>query len=259
MLILHRINDAPLSQTAHRVNNMLKCLCGNTAMNNVMIGFTMWDRVSEDEGNERFDQLCETGAWKEMIRNGAGTAIISNVGSNAKEEAENVMTQLIKNVKPVKLAIQDEMVNQNLTVKKTSAGKVFEAHYRELQVETKREFKELCDSPRADCEANAAKAQDEIRVQEEESASSQASVFIAGLLATLLSTAARIRVVDRWNKIKSTLPLLSTNSDNGQRGDVGNVSANQLVTDDAVRDTVILRPEEQPIDLEVPIVAYATT
>ena len=167
VLILHRINDAPLSQTAHRVNSMLKCLCGNTAMNNVMIGTTMWDRVSEDEGNEHFDKLLETGAWKEMIDNGAGTAAIPSEASNAKKEAEKIVTQLIKNM-PVELAIQDEMINQKLTVEKTSAGKVFDVHHRGLQAETERELKELRDRLRDERDANAAKRQEEIRVLEEE-------------------------------------------------------------------------------------------
>ena len=168
VLILHRINDAPLSQTAHRVNSMLKCLCGNTAMNSVMIGTTMWDVVSEDEGNERFDKLCETGAWKEMITNGAGNATISSKRSNAKEEAEKIVTQLIKNVKPVELAIQDEMVNQKLTVEKTSAGKIFDAQLRGVEPEAERESKELRDRPRDEGEATMITTQDEIRIREEE-------------------------------------------------------------------------------------------
>jgi len=193
VLILHRINDAPLSQTARRVNDMLKCLCGNTTMNNVMICTTMWDIVSEDEGNERFDELCETGPWKEMIRNGAGTAIISNVGSSAKEEAEKIVSQLIKNMQPVELAIQDEMVNQKLTVENTSAGKVFAAHRRGLQAETEREPKQPRDRLLADYETN--KRQNDVHAQDEESASLRASVFIAALLAAVRSTA-RIRGAD---------------------------------------------------------------
>jgi len=167
VLILHRINDAPLSQTAHRVNSMLKCLCGNTAMNNVMIGTTMWDRVSEDEGNEHFDKLLETGAWKEMIDNGAGTAAIPSEAFNAKKEAEKIVTQLIKNM-PVELAIQDEMVNQKLTVEKTSAGKIFDAQLRGVEPEAERESKELRDRPRDEGEATMITTQDEIRIREEE-------------------------------------------------------------------------------------------
>ena len=126
MLILHRISDNKFSQTADRVSTVLKNLCGNTAMNHLMLCTTMWDRVPEDEGFDRFDELCDTGAWKEMIKKGAGTAMISNVGPNAKEEAKRIVSDLIKNALPVELAIQNEMVHQKLTVETTSAGKALD-------------------------------------------------------------------------------------------------------------------------------------
>jgi len=147
---------------------MLKNLCGDAAMNHLMLCTTMWDRVPEDEGYERFDELCETGAWKEMISKGAGTAMISSMSPHARAEAEKVVNQLIKNADPVEVAIQDEMVNQKLKVAETGAGKVLDEHLREMQAEGERELKELRDRLREENEINAAKAQAEIRAKEEE-------------------------------------------------------------------------------------------
>ena len=88
-----------------------------------MLCTTMWDTVSEDKGYDLLDELCETDAWKEMISMGAGTAMISNVGSNANVEAEKIASELIRRGQPVKLAIQDEMLQQKRKVAETGAGR----------------------------------------------------------------------------------------------------------------------------------------
>jgi len=142
VLFLHRINDNKFSQTANRVSNMLKSLCGDGAMNQLMLCTTMWDRVPEAEGVNRFDELCETGAWKQMILGGASTATISNTGSNAKAEAEEIVTRLIKNAQPVQVAIQDEMANQKLGVGETKAGKYL-IDEEQKQAKSKKEAKKI--------------------------------------------------------------------------------------------------------------------
>jgi len=171
---------------------MLKNLCGDAAMDRLMLCTTMWDRVPEAEGYKRFNELCETGAWKEMILGGASTATLSNTSFNAKAEAEKIVTQLIKNVQPVEVAIQDELVKKPA---ETSAGQVLDAHLREMQADGERESKETRDRLREENEINAAKAKAEIRAPDEEFADLQASIFIAALLAALQSTA-RIRGAD---------------------------------------------------------------
>jgi len=124
VLFLHRINDNRFSQTADRVSTMLKNLCGDTAMHHLMLCTTMWDTVPEEEGYERFNELRETGAWKEMISKGARTAKISSMKSNAKAEAEKILRELLNNAQPVQVAIQDEMVRQGKKPAETSAGQV---------------------------------------------------------------------------------------------------------------------------------------
>jgi len=168
VLFMHRITDNTFLGTADRVSTMLKNLCGDAAMNHLILCTTMWDRVPEEEGYERFDELCETGPWKEMISKGAGTAMISNLSPNARAAAEKVVTQLIKNAEPVELAIQDEMVNQKLSVAGTSAGQVFNEHLQEVQAELERELKEMHDRLREESEANAARAHAKIRAREED-------------------------------------------------------------------------------------------
>jgi len=145
VLILHRVTDIALSQTSHRIAKMLGSLCGDNAMKQLMLCTTMWDTIREDEGYDRFDELCKTDAWKEMISKGAGTAIISTVSPNANVEAEKIVTQLIKNAQPVELAIQNEMVHQKLKVAETSAGRSFSESLQDPQTKAKYE-RQLLDS-----------------------------------------------------------------------------------------------------------------
>jgi len=136
---------------------MLKSLCGDGAMNQLMLCTTMWDRVPEDEGYKRFDELCETGAWKQMILGGASTATISNMCPNAKAEAEEIVTRLIKNAQPVQLAIQDEMANQKLGVGETKAGRILDEG-QDKQAESDRSVTELYEKLRKEREARRQEA-----------------------------------------------------------------------------------------------------
>ena len=124
VLFLHRINDNRFSHTAQRISTMLKSLCGVAAMDQLMLCTTMWDRVPEDEGRKRFDELRMLGAWQEMILGGASVAKISNTSPNAKADAEKIVSRLIKKARPVHVAIQDEMWNQAKMAPETSAGRV---------------------------------------------------------------------------------------------------------------------------------------
>jgi len=122
---------------------MLKCLCGDAAMSHLMLCTTMWDKVSDEEGDSRLSELRETGAWKEMISKGASTAMISNLDSNAKADAQQIVSQLIKNAQPIEIAIQDEMVNRKLKVAETGAGKLLNDHLQEMQAEAERSLNQV--------------------------------------------------------------------------------------------------------------------
>ena len=165
VLFLHRISDNKFSQTADRISNMLKSLCGDDAMSHLMLCTTMWDRVSEDVGHDRFDELCDTGAWEDMISKGASTGMICNVDPNAQRNAEKIMSELIKHANPVEVAIQDELVNQNKTVAQTGAGKVLSKHLQATKAEAERKMSELQEKLNKEKEAKDAKAQELLRAQ----------------------------------------------------------------------------------------------
>jgi len=97
---------------------------------------------------------------------GASTVKIASVGPTAKSDAEALVSELIENVRPVELAIQDEMISQNKVVAQTGAGMVLSEHLRELRAQADRELEELRMIMRKEMEDNAAKMQETIRAQE---------------------------------------------------------------------------------------------
>ena len=146
MLFLHRITDNKFSPTASRIATMLKTICGDFAMSHFMLCTTMWDKVSPDEGEKRFEELRETGVWREMIAKGASTVTMASTTPSAKADAERIIGELIKNVQPVGLAIQDEMTAQGKTLAQTGAGRFLTEYLREAQEEAEHELQEEEDS-----------------------------------------------------------------------------------------------------------------
>ena len=137
-------------------------------MSQLTLCTTMWDTVPEDEGYDRFDELCETDAWNKMISKGAGTAMISSTSPNAQVEAEKIVGELIKNVRPVELAIQDEMVNQDKTVAQTGAGQILSSHIQKARVEEERKMRALREAMRKESAAAEARLTKAMRAQERE-------------------------------------------------------------------------------------------
>ena len=165
VLFLHRITDNKFSQTAGRISNMLKSLCGDAAMSHLTLCTTMWDKVSQEEGDDRFDELCETSTWKEMVEKGASISLISSVSPTAKADAEKIINDLILNVPPVELAIQDEMISQGKTVGETGAGQVLTESIRKAREEAEREVQAMRDTMREESAAAEEKLQGAIREQ----------------------------------------------------------------------------------------------
>ena len=142
VLFLHRITDNKFSPTARHIASMLEKFCGERAMSHFMLCATMWDLVSPDDRDNRFEELCKTDPWKYMIASGASTAVTSNTGPKAKADAERVIGELIKNVQPVELAIQDEMTVQGKTLVQTGAGSLLAERLCNDQKEAERKMQE---------------------------------------------------------------------------------------------------------------------
>lgn len=122
VLLLHRISENRFSQTASRISKVLKSLYGNYKMENLLLFTTMWDQVTQEDGNARVKKLCENPAWKELILNGASPDSISCVRSDAPSNAERMVGYLMKNSQRMELVIEDEMINQIRDMEETSGA-----------------------------------------------------------------------------------------------------------------------------------------
>ena len=101
-----------------------------------------------------------------MISKGAGTAMISSISSDAKAEAEKIVSELIKNVGPVELAIQNEMVNQDKKISQTGAGKILSLHIQKVREEAEHKMRTLRETMRKERAATEARITKAMRVQE---------------------------------------------------------------------------------------------
>lgn len=119
VIYLHRISDPRMTESSLRNLTMLRKLCGTQHLSPVILGTTMWDKVSEEEGSRREAELVAEGKWwGDMQHQGA----IVRRYDNTKEDA----TALVKEVmgtQPFVLEIQRELGVEKKSLIDTAAGK----------------------------------------------------------------------------------------------------------------------------------------
>ena len=72
IIYLHRISDLRMQGSAKNNLFMFKKLCGQKALKNVILATTMWDRISEAEGEARENELITTpDFWGWMVSQGS--------------------------------------------------------------------------------------------------------------------------------------------------------------------------------------------
>lgn len=72
IIYLHRISDIRMQGSAKKNLFMFKKLCGQKALKNVILATTMWDRISEAEGEARENELTTTpDFWGWMVSQGS--------------------------------------------------------------------------------------------------------------------------------------------------------------------------------------------
>ncbi|KAL4078024.1 P-loop containing nucleoside triphosphate hydrolase protein [Scleroderma citrinum] len=120
LLYFHRISDNRVAGTPLRNLNMFKELCGRDNFKNVVLVTTMWSEVLEDVGLQREEEL-QNDFWKAMINLGSTTHRFHLTEESAWEIINAISVSLPEERRP--LLIQQEMVDENKPLHKTSAGK----------------------------------------------------------------------------------------------------------------------------------------
>jgi len=127
----------------------------------------MWDQLPEDQGQHRYDELCEN-AWKEMISKGASAETISNRSPSAKFEAERILGELIEGLEPIEVDIHAKLIKQSGDMQMREAGMNAVDCFRVMQASAERSLAEMQRKLHQESQANAAKRQEMIRVKEEQ-------------------------------------------------------------------------------------------
>jgi len=137
VIYLHRVNDIRMSEAPHRNLRMFGELSGNKSAKKVILATTMWDKVSETEGEKREVALKER-YWNVMIHHGA----IVERFLNTRESAWAVINRLVERERNKSaLLLQEELVDLKKRLIETNAGK---ALYLDLQVLIEKQNRSIC-------------------------------------------------------------------------------------------------------------------
>lgn len=118
VIYLHRISDFRVGGTAVRNLKLLRGLCGDESLSNVVLVTNMWGEVTLDRGATRELQLAtDDNFFKPVLQRGATMAR----HTNTVDSAQAILLRLIHN-KPVTLRIQRELVDEGKDISETTAG-----------------------------------------------------------------------------------------------------------------------------------------
>jgi len=122
---MHRITDNRMAGSPYRNLRLFGELCGDKAIEKVMLVTTMWDRVDRETGKRREDELV-TRFWTKMIEHNASHDRFNNSESSAWRIIQYfVHREALRQV----LLLQEELVDLKKHINETTAGM---ALYKEL-------------------------------------------------------------------------------------------------------------------------------
>ncbi|RSL67661.1 hypothetical protein CEP53_002877 [Fusarium sp. AF-6] len=120
IIYLHRITDVRMQGSAKRNLGLFRELCGEDALQKVILATTMWDKVSGEEGYRREAELMDTQEfWGWMVDKGSKV----HRHYNTKDSAMKIIGQLANHDKKFVTDLQRQLVDEGRTLDQTSAGK----------------------------------------------------------------------------------------------------------------------------------------
>ena len=136
VLYFHRISDSKMDRTSMMNFKMFRKLCGDRALQNVVIVTNMWRLVVPRVGEAREVELARgDNFFKPIFEKGARMAR----NENTVASAQNIIRLVLDN-HPLPLRIQKELVDEYKDISKTSAG---EELNREINARIKRHQEEM--------------------------------------------------------------------------------------------------------------------
>ncbi|KAH8736710.1 hypothetical protein BGZ61DRAFT_1503 [Ilyonectria robusta] len=124
IIYLHRITDTRMQGSAKKNLVLFKKLCGEDTLQKVALATTMWNMVNKQEGLQREQELMNTQEyWGSMLSKGSTI----HRHYHTRESAMNIITQLASRNKPFATDLQTQLVDQRLTLDRTSVGKALQS------------------------------------------------------------------------------------------------------------------------------------
>ena len=137
IIYLHRITDIRYARSSVKTLEIFKKICGDTALQNVLLVSTRWNEVDEPTGASREQQLREE-FWAYML--GYGSTMARFYGN--RESAIGIASQLVSR-RSIVLEIQREMVEEGKTLQQTAAGAFVNGDILELKAQYEHDIAEL--------------------------------------------------------------------------------------------------------------------
>ena len=166
IMYLHRITDKRMGGSPHRNLRMFGEICGDRAVNNVVLVTTMWDKDKTDpqEYIQRERELFDN-HWKTMINYGASTARFLN----SQDSAWRIIDPILKQQETEVLLLQEELVDLKRTLNETQAGKTLYSDLQRLLADQRDTVRSLAEQAREQSNPQLArKLKDELkRIQKE--------------------------------------------------------------------------------------------
>lgn len=118
IVYFHRITDQRMSGSSTKNVRMLRSLCGTQNLSHVILATTMWDNVSEEDGNARERELLTEGMfWGDLKRDGS----LVRRYDYTQEGARTLVNELLQ-MSPIILQIQQELAVEKKKLIDTDAG-----------------------------------------------------------------------------------------------------------------------------------------
>ena len=148
VVYLHRISDPRVGGASRKSVRILEGMVGPQAFGKVLLATTMWDKVTQAEGEKRERELFSNPEFfgKLYNRGQAPSAMVMR-HAGTRESAEGIIRTFISRLnslaqKPI-LLIQHQLVVQKLSLEETTAGKIVDEGLRQQQAKQQEELKEL--------------------------------------------------------------------------------------------------------------------
>ncbi|KAM0254615.1 hypothetical protein ACHAQJ_006582 [Trichoderma viride] len=177
LIYLHRITDTRVSGSSLKNIRIFQNLCGADAFDRVVLATTMWSTLDSMEGGreigvQRSKELGHPEFWGQMIQKKS----IMKEHDGSKDSALSIISELVDREGGAVLQIQSQMVDKNLSLENTDAGRYLQKDLIEARERYEKEITELkknLEQAKAEEDAEAI----DIFKQEKEAAESRVEIL----------------------------------------------------------------------------------